>query len=153
MDRKQLTMIAAGCGAAALIGSFLPWVSVSAKGLAAQLGAASASGGNVFDVGLGPLIFIAILVSAGLAIARFMGAEKSIPLKSGQITLLGLISFGLAAGLTLIKVFSGDFGDHAGGMLTVSRGIGLWLTFLGTAGGFAAWFLASKGGTKAASSD
>ncbi len=133
MDRKQLLTIAAGGGAATVIGIFLPWASFSDEGMGAALKAlgqsASRSG---LDTGDGKIVLVLALIGTVLAAATLLG--KALPLSRKASMLICMISLALAAVVCVI-----DFLDISG---PLSVGIGLWLCLAGSIAGAATSFLA-----------
>jgi hypothetical protein len=140
MDRKQLALIAAICGAVVFVGVLLPWVSVNMG----QMGSATANGTEGgFDGGV--IILILGIVGAAAAALAWSGNTKMVPVAPQQQLLIGTGALAVAALLTVINFFK-DFGPSIQGM-GASRGIGLYLTLLASLGGTAAMvMLLRKGG-------
>lgn len=150
LDKKQLLMITAIGGLTAALGALLPWVTSSVSGSAPLAGAIS-RGGSVSgtETGDGVISLICGLIAAACAGALYLGKEKSLPLAPKQLLLTALITVGIAALLYAIQFLFGDYPSQElmGVKVSVSRGIGLWIGFLGTLAGTAAAFFAfTKGG-------
>ena len=132
---QPLHLILGGCGLA-ILGSFLPWVSVSFKEAIPGMGTShSTSGVNYGSRG----IFTLLLAGAGIALNYV-----KVPGKDKLMALIGTICGGLAALIAIISMFGiSDAAPVAVLMdsFKVSIGIGLYLVVLGgLAGGFG-WFL------------
>jgi hypothetical protein len=143
VDKKQLTMIAAVCGAATVLGTLLPWWSISVGPIST-----SASG---IDWGGGVVVLLLGAAAAVMFGATALGKGDKVPLPDKTKTLVGMSCLAVAALLTVIKFLDMGSGGLGG---VVSRGIGLWLTTAATVVGTVAGVMLFKaGGGQAASTD
>ena len=133
-DRLDLGII--GAGVLALLGSLLPYYTVSVE----FLGASAGGSGNAWSGGfLGWFGALLALAGAGVLVARILGVSLPVPART---TVLGL--FAGAAVLTLLAlfVFPGGGCDDLGidGVcdgVDEGRGFGYWLALLATIAGAA----------------
>ena len=133
-DRLDLGII--GAGVLALLGSLLPYYTVSVE----FLGASAGGSGNAWSGGfLGWFGALLALAAAGVLVARLLGVSLPVPART---TVLGL--FAGAAVLTLLAlfVFPGGGCDDLGidGVcdgVDEGRGFGYWLALLATIAGTA----------------
>lgn len=142
MDLKKLSLgdqIIGGSGIVLFIASFLTWFKVEVDGLGAFGASASA---NAWDLGflVGPFpVLIGLLMVAYVAVRAF---APQVQLPEGvPYDLVLFIAGCVAAALVVLKLLIGE--DDAGGLVDVSRGIGIFLGTLAAlglaAGGYMKW--------------
>jgi hypothetical protein len=136
MTRKQLALIAAVCGAVAFVAALLPWASWS---IPPQFGNVSIAGVKTTTGGTegefkGVWVIILGLLGGFHALLVHLGKHKQVlpflPFDERQHLFMSAALFALACILTLTD-FLRDFPEQ------LSRGLGLWLALLATAGGAA----------------
>jgi hypothetical protein len=139
MGRKQLALVAAACGVIAAFGALLPWVTVEFVVTQTASGVDSAKG-----------VFVLLLGLLGGAAAAVVGLGKTgqlLKLDEVQHLYIAIAALGLAFLLAVTSFFGNQFAgvELQGERLDfVSRGIGLWLSLLGSLGGGVAAFLATR---------
>jgi hypothetical protein len=129
-----------GAGLVVLVGSLLPYytISVSIFGTSAG-GSSNAWGGGFF----GWFAALLALAGAGVLVARILGVSLPVPVRT---TVLGLFGAALLLTLVALFVFPGG-GCNDMGITGVcdgvdeGRGVGYWLALLGTVAGTALAFL------------
>jgi hypothetical protein len=107
-----------------IFGSFLDWIRVS-------LGGFGASGGNAFDfffTGTVPWILI-----IGSGVLAFMLAGRLIKAGTTPWALILLVTTGVGTLLVFIRLLVPTLGEDIPAEVSVSRGAGLWLSFVSAA--------------------
>jgi uncharacterized membrane protein YdjX (TVP38/TMEM64 family) len=135
MDRKQLVLVAAICGGVTALGALLPWYSIKTPFVST-----SASG---IDSGRGVVVLLLGIAGGLAALLVHLGkAGQVVKLNEAQHFYVTIGCLGVAALLAVITFF-GDFEkvEAMGQSMGPSRGLGLWLSLLGSIGGAAAAFL------------
>jgi hypothetical protein len=153
MNAKQLAMVAAACGVLTLIGVLLPWATFGgdapridvprdagpAGDFARSMAAAAQSAFAAVEVNgtgrgfNGTFVLILGLLGGAAAAAYAFAKPGTLPLNARQLLFVALGAFALGLLLTFVDLVS-EFGP-------MSRGIGIYLTFLATLAGAAAAFL------------
>jgi len=135
VDLKKLSLgdqIIGGSGIVLFISSFLTWFKAEVKGLGA-LGFSASASANGWDVGfLGWFpVLLGIAMVAFVAVRAFAPQVKipDLPLPWGQVL---FITGCVAAALVILKFLIGE--DDGGGVVDISRGIGLFLAVLASIG-------------------
>jgi hypothetical protein len=137
MDQKKAAMVAAVCGAVAVIGVFLPWWSWGGDSVYSEVARAmgAKTSANGLDVGSGTFTLILSLLGGIAAALIWKGKTQGLPLNARQLAFVAVGAFGLGALLTLIDVMRSGYG----------KSFGIFLTLLATLGaGFCAWVMLQK---------
>lgn len=133
-------MIIGGSGIVLFIASFLTWFKAEVSGFG-EFGSASANGWDVGFLGWFPVL-IGLLMVALVAVRAFAPQVKlpDLPLPWGQVE---FIAGCVAAVLLVLKLIIGE--DDGGGLVDISRSIGLFLAVLAgiglAVGGYFRWKL------------
>ncbi len=153
MERKQLTLIAAICGAVTFLGVLMPWGVISTD--LGPLGTRSHSWNGTEAPFQGGFVLVLGLAGGAAALLVFLGKTSLIKLDEQKHYFIAIGCFGLGLLLTFID-FVSDYGTHSVMGITayeVDRGIGVFLTLLACAGGGVASFLALKKGAGSVSTE
>lgn len=144
MDLKKLSLgdqIIGGSGIVLFVASFLTWFKAEVKGFSG-LGFSASASANAWDVGF--LGWFPVLL--GLAMVAFVAVRvfaphvkiPDLPLPWGQVQfIVGCV----AAALLVLKLLIGE--DDGGGVVSISRGFGMFLAVLAgiglAVGGYFKW--------------
>ncbi len=142
MDRKQLATIAVGCAAVVIVGClFLKWPSIDfQKDMPDKAKDAVYEQFDDHVNNVAPLLLS--IVAGACALLVMLGMTALVPLDGRQLLFIACGLFGLAALLALIGPMDLDWIPEKN-RKEVSKGLGIWVTILGAAGGAAACFLAT----------
>jgi hypothetical protein len=141
VDLKKLSqgeMVIGGSGIVLFVASFLTWFKAEVQGFGG-LAAGTANGWDVGFLGWFPVL-IGMAMVALVAVRAFAPQVKlpDLPLPWGQVE---FIAGCVAAVLLILKLLIGE--DDGGGLVEISRGVGLFLAVLAgiglAVGGYMRW--------------